>query len=225
MNSPRRGETARHRIAGSGLPAWLPFVSLVLLTAGCASAPDATERALRELREWSIGPVRWIMLPAERRNLADVTSPAEAVNFIESFWALRDPDPSTPDNSFRETFGSRVEAADLLYPEAGLRGSLTARGRALVLLGPAARLKVSSEPALSWTTGRRANRRVTTRNVDVEIWHYPPETLPSRYEAALRALGFEDGAELRFHLTASGSRLVEGENYLEMAARVALVRD
>jgi GWxTD domain-containing protein len=165
------------------------------------------------------------MLPAERRNLAEVDSAAEAVNFVETFWALRDPDPSSPDNSFRQNFSSRVEAADLLYPEGGLRGALTARGRALILLGPWARLEVSSEPALKWTTGRRANRRVTTRKVDVEIWRYPPETLPPRYEAALRAKGHDEGVELRFHLTAAGARLVEGESFLEMAAKVALVKD
>ena len=205
---------------------WRRVVGLTaaLVGAACSGGPQA-DTALLELRAWADGPVRWLMLPAERRALEVVDSPAEAVNFVERFWALRDPEPGVEGNVFRETFAGAVEAADLLYTEPGLRGALTPRGRALVLLGPPAHLQVTTEPALSWTTGRGADRRVTTRDVDLEVWRYPPETLPARYAGALRAAGHDAGVELRFHITARGARLVDGEAFLDLAAKVTLVKD
>jgi GWxTD domain-containing protein len=150
-----------------------------------------------------------------------VRSPAEAINFIENFWQLRDPDPATDDNPFRETFASRVEAADLLYAEGKVRGSLTARGRALILLGPPTHLQVASEPALTWDESRKTER-VETHEVPVEVWRYPRRDLPPRYAAALTARGRDGGIELRFHGTGETMRLVAGEEFLELVPLVAL---
>lgn len=177
----------------------------------------------QELLDWAEGPVRWYLLAAERRALAEVRSSADAVNFIERFWRLRDPDPGTSENAFRETFASRVEAADVLYAEGSTRGSLTPRGRALLLLGPPVHLQVTSEPVLSWTAKKKRQERVVTREVDVEVWRYPPRDLPERFDAALRARGITDGVELRFHVEPGGTRLVEGEELLQLAAAVAVV--
>lgn len=154
-----------------------------------------------------------------------VRTSAEAVNFIEGFWHLRDPDPATPENAFRETFARRAEAADLLYAEGATRGSLTPRGRALLLLGPPVRLQVTTEPVLSWTAKGSRRENVVTRDVGVEIWRYPAEDLPERFEAALRARGITDGAMLRFHLEKNGTRLVDGEELLQLAASVAVVSE
>jgi GWxTD domain-containing protein len=108
----------------------------------------------QELLDWAAGPARWYLLAAERKMLEQVRTSAEAVNFIEQFWRLRDPDPRTAENRFRETFASRVEAADLLYAEGSTRGSLTPRGRAQLLLGPPVHLVVSTEPVLTWSRAR-----------------------------------------------------------------------
>ncbi|MDX1384910.1 MAG: GWxTD domain-containing protein, partial [Thermoanaerobaculia bacterium] len=83
----------------------------------------------RDLEQWAQGPVRWLLLPAEERELRRLDDPASAATFVERFWARRDPDPTTPGNPYREAFAQRVEAADLLYEEPELRGSLTDRGR------------------------------------------------------------------------------------------------
>lgn len=193
----------------------------VLVLAACVST-SAGHGPPRELQEWAAGPVRWYLLSSERRALEEVGNSAEAVNFIERFWHLRDPDPATTENSFRELFASRVEAADLLYAEGTTRGSLTPRGRALLLLGPPVHLQVTTEPVLSWSAKKNRQERVVTREVDVEIWRYPPEDLPERFEAALRAQGITDGAELRFQTDATGTRLVDGEGLLQLAAAVAV---
>ncbi|MEZ5330701.1 MAG: GWxTD domain-containing protein [Thermoanaerobaculia bacterium] len=196
----------------------------VLWLAACASTGSG-HGPPPELEDWAAGPVRWYLLSSERRAIQEVGSSTEAVNFIEQFWHLRDPDPETPENSFRELFASRVEAADLLYAEGSIRGSLTPRGRALVLLGPPVHLQVATEPVLSWSAKKNRQERVITREVDVEVWRYPPEDLPERFEAVLRARGIVDGAELRFQVEPAGTRLVEGEELLQLAAAMAVVAE
>ncbi len=57
----------------------------------------------------------------------------------------RDPDLEKPGNECAKTFYQRVEAADRLYSEGGTRGSLTERGRALILLGPPPVLRYSQK--------------------------------------------------------------------------------
>jgi GWxTD domain-containing protein len=190
----------------------------VLVACAARTAPAGPPE---ELLEWAAGPVRWHLLPAEQRALRAVRSATEAVNFIEGFWRLRDPDPATTENSFRETFAARVEAADLLYAEGTVRGSLTDRGRALVLLGPPAHLHVASEAALAWKEDR--GEPVASETVPVEVWRYRPEDLPSRYAAALTARGRAGGVELRFRGDGEAMRLVAGEEFLALVPAVAVV--
>lgn len=210
----RRGAAWRRLLAAAGVLAALAATACV--TGGAGQGPP------QELLDWAAGPVRWYLLATERKALEQVRTSAEAVNFIEQFWQLRDPDPRTPGNRFRETFASRAEAADLLYTEGSTRGSLTPRGRAQLLLGPPVHLVVSSEPVLTWSAKKNRQERVVTREVAVEVWRYPPESLPERFEAALRARGITDGVLLRFHVESTGTRLVEGEELLQLAAEVAV---
>lgn len=177
------------------------------------------------LLEWAQGPVRWLLLPSEWREIKRIDNPAEAVNFIEAFWRLRDPDVSTESNEFREQFASRVEAADLLYPEGGTRGSLTDRGRALILLGPPPHMRVGTEVALAYKAGRRPGRRSTTREIRVEVWRYPESSLPEQFVNVRRAADQGGDVELKFHLGRRGAQLAEGGNSLILAARLALVQD
>lgn len=210
----RRGAAWRRLLPGSGVLAALAATACV--SGGGGQGPP------QELLDWAAGPARWYLLAAERKMLDQVRSSAEAVNFIEEFWQLRDPDPRTAENHFRETFASRVEAADLLYAEGSTRGSLTPRGRAQLLLGPPVHLVVSTEPVLIWSSKKNRQERVVTREVAVEVWRYPPESLPERFEAALRARGITDGVMLRFFVESTGTRLVEGEELLQLAAEVAV---
>ncbi len=169
--------------------------------------------------------MRWYLLPSDWRELKKIADPAEAVNFVERFWRLRDPDPATDDNELRAEFAHRVEAADLLYPEGDVRGSLTPRGRALILLGPPPHMRITTEDALSWEPRRRSRSRSSTREVRVEIWRYEESELPSKLVRVLRAAELDTTVELKFRLGRRGAQLAEGESALITAARLTLVQD
>lgn len=164
-------------------------------------------------------------MPSDWRELKQIEEPAAAVNFIEAFWRLRDPAPATAENELRAQFGARVEAADLLYGEKDARGSLTDRGRALILLGPPPRMVLASEQALAWKPGRRSRQRATTREIRVEIWRYEETELPAKLVRVLRAAELEPRIELKFHLDRRGAQLVEGENSLILISRLTLIQD
>lgn len=177
-----------------------------------------------QLSEWAQGPVRWLLRPAEWRELRRAEGPANAVTFVESFWARRDPDPSQPGNAFRETFYKRVEAADLLYSEEKTTGSLTDRGRALILLGPPSSLKIASKSALKWTPRGGRDRNVKVRELPTETWGYRTSVLSPVLRQALADLGEVDAIELVFVSDGGSTTLSAGEEFLQLAARVALAR-
>lgn len=201
---------------------------MVLLSLLCGVARSRAE-SVDDLVSWAEGPVQWLLLPEERKQIRRVDTPAAAVTFIESFWALRDPEPDEPGNPFRETFARRVEAADVLYGEGRVRGSLTDRGRALILLGAPTHVTISTEPALAWDPASKGDSRVQMRRVDVEIWGYRLEDLPpGLLELWLerRKKAAEDTLTLTvtFRTVAERTSLVDGGTLLEAAAEAAVVR-
>ena len=87
--------------------------------------------------QWADGPVKWIMTPEEKVTWSSLTSGAERTDFIDKFWARRNPKPGTDDNTYRTTFERRVAFADSRFVDSERqRGSLTDRGMVFVLLGP-----------------------------------------------------------------------------------------
>ena len=171
------------------------------------------------------GPTRWLMLPEESKRFRRLDTTREAVGFIEDFWRRRDPDPATPGNEFARTFYERVEAADRLYPEEGTRGSMTDRGRALVLLGPPPTLRASQRRVPIWEPGKPGARApAQTRSLQVETWVYPVADLPPELVALLAEDGPEPQIELVFAVEPKSAKILEGEKYLEMAARAAVRR-
>jgi GWxTD domain-containing protein len=182
-----------------------------------------------DLGDWAEGPVRWLLQPSERRELRQVQDPDDAALFIEEFWSRRDPRPEEPGNPFRAAYEQRVAAADVLYAEEGIRGSLTARGRALILLGSPTHLSITTRPALAWETQNPNEQRITTERMSVEIWGYRREDLPA---AVLRAwLAKAKGGDeplaltLAFRTDRRRSQIIEGENLLDLASRGAVVED
>jgi GWxTD domain-containing protein len=207
----------RARAAGG----WAVLVLLSWLALNCRSAtskqPSAGAGGLTD------GPTRWLMLPDELRQAQRLRTTREAVDFIEAFWRRRDPDPDKPGNEFAKTFYERVEAADRLYAEGGTRGSLTDRGRALVLLGPPPVLRYSQRRAPSWEPGTPGTRpAIRARNVVLEIWVYPLTDMPPVFVQLLGEENPPAELTLTFLVGSRHTTLMEGEKYLETAARAAV---
>ncbi|HEV8660873.1 MAG TPA: GWxTD domain-containing protein [Thermoanaerobaculia bacterium] len=87
------------------------------------------------LSNFANGPAKWLMTAEEQQAWRNVKTDDEARDLIDLFFARRDPTPGTPVNEFRNEFESRVAFADREFKEGDVRGSLTERGRVLIVLG------------------------------------------------------------------------------------------
>ncbi len=199
---------ARWRLAAA-----LLFLSCLALA--CGSAGPIRPAGGAGLGE---GPTRWLMLPDEQRQLRRLRTTREAVDFIEAFWRRRDPDPNAAGNEFSKVFYERVEAADRLYPEGATRGSLTDRGRALILLGPPPVLRYSQKRVPAWDPGKAgAPPLVQTRTLSLESWVYTLEDLDLVLQQLIQEKDPRPEIVLVFTIDPKRTYLIEGEEYLEMA--------
>ncbi|HSL82558.1 MAG TPA: GWxTD domain-containing protein, partial [Thermoanaerobaculia bacterium] len=135
-----------------------------LVAAGCGSGGSSGPRSATDLvnfqlgpeySHWLLGPIARMATPEEVRAYLDLTDDFAAVDFIEGFWARRDPDPAERGNPVRLAFEERAAEADRMYSEAGILGRRTARGTILVLYGEPAAVEFEiapegGEPIIVW---------------------------------------------------------------------------
>ncbi|MGQ9672579.1 MAG: GWxTD domain-containing protein [Candidatus Aminicenantales bacterium] len=79
--------------------------------------------------------VRYIITKQEEKIFLELPD-SEKDQFIEEFWARRDPDPNTEENEFKIEYFDRLEKANELFVSEGKPGWLTDRGRIYILFGP-----------------------------------------------------------------------------------------
>ncbi len=114
-------------LAGAGA-AWA-------IAAAAAAAPQP-EMAPRH-RSWLEEEVVYIISETERRAFEGLQGEDLRDAFIEAFWQRRDPNPTTPENEFREEHLARIAYANEFYGrDTGRAGWRTDRGRFHILLGP-----------------------------------------------------------------------------------------
>ncbi|HYS56474.1 MAG TPA: GWxTD domain-containing protein [Thermoanaerobaculia bacterium] len=101
---------------------------------------------------WADGPVRHLMTKEEMKQWKVIRSDQDAEAFIALFWAKRDPTSDTRRNEFREDFQQRVKFADRNFSNGLQPGSMTDRGKVIILLGPPYRVS-GSAGAPSRSTG------------------------------------------------------------------------
>jgi GWxTD domain-containing protein len=114
--------------------------TLLVALVALAIAASAGAQLSQTNKDWPNGPVRFLMTDSEKKAYSVLKSDVEAKDFIELFWARRDPDLATVTNEAKVDFDMRVEAADKLFTTDKLKGSLSDRGKVLILMGrPSAR--------------------------------------------------------------------------------------
>jgi GWxTD domain-containing protein len=119
------------------------------------------------------GPAKWLMTQEEERTWRTIKTTDEAQNFVDLFWARRDPTPGTYDNEYRSEFLARVDYADKKFKELKLRGSMSERGRVLVTLGFPSNLNEQSAKYQAQESGGQditGGQRMAGR--EVWIWNH-----------------------------------------------------
>ena len=134
----------------------------------------ANQKALKQelgktYKRWLDEDVRWIITDEEQKAFKLLSNDEERDQFIEAFWARRDPTPDTPENEFKEEHYRRIAYANEHFP-AGIPGWKTDRGRIYIQFGPAD--EIESHPS-----GGTYNRPMeegggTTSTYPFETWRY-----------------------------------------------------
>jgi GWxTD domain-containing protein len=81
------------------------------------------------------GPAKWLMTRDEQKKWKSISTDEQAQEFIDLFWARRDPTPGTFVNEYKQEFDARVKwaAENLGHPK--VKGEMSDQGRAIIILG------------------------------------------------------------------------------------------
>ena len=139
-----------------------------------AKAKKKKERDLyKELqpvyKEWLNGPVSYIITPEERSAFLHLQTNQERENFIESFWERRNPDPGSPENTYKEEYYRRIAYANEHF-SSGIPGWKTDRGRIYLMWGKPD--EVDSHPAGGPYERPAAEGGGETSTYPFEDWRY-----------------------------------------------------
>ncbi len=199
-----------------------PFVCLLaVLFAGAAGAQLTSEYA-----DWGDGPAGFLLTKKEKKEWKKISSDAAAEEFIELFWARRNPDLNTAFNSFRAEFEARVVYADEHFGSRAQRGALSDRGMVLIVLG-APRYRQAHTPETAVTTFDTQSQATDQARGELERWIYDVATLPEAFELKGNDLIFsfyEDPPESnRYTLDRSDRQSVLAMKALSQAVEAYLV--
>lgn len=145
-------------LAASGCGRWASLVFLLflpLLLSSCRLYKLARKLSPEYADFYS--KVRYIITKEEEKIFLELPD-SEKDQFIEEFWARRDPDPDTEENEFKMEYFDRIDKANELFVSEGKPGWLTDRGRIYILFGP--------------PTDRITDSMGNEYGVCQEVWYY-----------------------------------------------------
>jgi len=153
-------------------------------------------------REWGNGPVHGIMTADEQLAWTQLAADADAEQFIELFWARRDPTPGTPLNEYKANFDDRVHYADANFADVDdtgtviRRGAMTDRGQALIVLGY---WQARRAPGVD-TVQNHAQVRTTAKTTgEVDIWYWIKDEALRRFGMDRVEVGFVQDPKGIYH--------------------------
>jgi len=131
------------------------FLFLWIISAIGCRLHNLEKRLNPENREF-LSKVRYIVTREERKIFLELPD-LEKKDFQEEFWSLRDPDPATEENEFKEEYFRRIDEANRLF-RGGIPGWLQDRGRIYILIGPPTErltypMQAHSKPQEIWYYG------------------------------------------------------------------------
>ena len=89
-----------------------------------------------QYKKWLDQDVVYIISPEERSAFLHLSTNEEREQFIEQFWQRRNPDPESPENTFKEEHYRRIAYANERFAS-GIPGWRTDRGKIYIMWGPA----------------------------------------------------------------------------------------
>src|SRR5260370_34724406 len=101
-----------------------------------AAAKDKDNKLPPHYKEWLDRDVTYIITKGEKSDFLKLKTDEEREKFIDYFWTIRNPDPSSPINTYKEEHYKRLAYADDHFG-IGKRvpGWATERGRIYIVLG------------------------------------------------------------------------------------------
>ena len=152
------------------------LIGMLLCGIAAAQPPDATSKPRKQKKEpsklfedWISKDVPYIATDEEKKAFRLLTTDEERENFIRIFWDLRDPDPDTAENEYREEYYERIAYANENFAS-GKPGWMTDRGRIYITWGKPDSVEThpsgGSYDRPAWEGGG------TTTTYPFEIWFY-----------------------------------------------------
>ncbi len=111
--------------------------------------------AERNYKRWLQQEVGWIISKAERESFRQAGTDQQREQFIEQFWADRDPTPGTPKNEYQEEHYRRLKYSTENFAETG-PGWRSDRGRVYIIHGPPVSRSIDAEQEI-WTYNSNPN--------------------------------------------------------------------
>jgi GWxTD domain-containing protein len=131
--------------------------------------PKKEESLSNYYKQWLERDVKYIITEEERAVFLKLQTDEEKEQFIEQFWRRRDPDPTTPENEFREEHYRRIQYANDVFA-AGIPGWMTDRGRIYIKYGKPDRIE--THPAGGPYQRRQEEGGGWTSTYPFERWEY-----------------------------------------------------
>jgi GWxTD domain-containing protein len=120
-------------------------------------------------KTWLDVDVRWIISDQERKAFKSLSNDEERDAFIEQFWQRRNPDPDSPENSYREEHYRRIAYANEHFA-AGKPGWMTDRGMIYIKYGQPD--DIESHDGGGMYTRPMDEGGGQTSTYPFEVWHY-----------------------------------------------------
>ncbi len=182
--------------------------------------PDNKQRKVkaevaRVFTDWPKQDVSLIITPDELRAYENLATDEEREKFIQHFWDIRDPDPDTVENEYKDEYYERIAYANEHF-SSGKLGWLSDRGRIYIKFGKPD--EVESHPSGGANSLNQVAEPVTTYPFEKWFYRYIP--------------GVGSGIEIEFvdptgtgefrtarspnekvAFTPSGARITENSNY------------
>jgi GWxTD domain-containing protein len=118
----------------------LAVIALIVLAATTCFAGVSKKdiQALPEhYRNWLTREVNYIISENEKEVFVHLGTDADRDKFIDRFWAIRNPDPDSPSNRYKDEIYERIAYANQYFGHTnGTLGELSDMGRVYITLGP-----------------------------------------------------------------------------------------